>query len=207
MSKKIIDNYNYEKALYETGIELIGGTDEAGRGPLAGPVVAACVIMPKGMRIDGVDDSKKLSEKKRYELYGKIMENAISVGVGIVDEKVIDEINILNATKRAFEDAYSDLEIKPQHILIDALKGILKETPQTVIIKGDALSYQIAAASIVAKVTRDRMMIDYDKFYPEYNFKQHKGYGTKQHRQAILDYGPCPLHRRTFIKKIKGSFK
>lgn len=207
MSKKIIDNYNYEKALYETGIELIGGTDEAGRGPLAGPVVAACVIMPKGKRIEGIDDSKKVSEKKRYELYDKIMQSAISVGVGIVDEKVIDEINILNATKRAFEDAYADLEVKPQHVLIDALKGILEDTPQTVIIKGDALSYQIAAASIVAKVTRDRMMIDYDKYYPEYNFKQHKGYGTKQHRQAILDYGPCPLHRRTFIKKIKGSFK
>lgn len=204
MKKTIIDNYTYEREIYKSGIELIAGTDEAGRGPLAGPVVAACVIMPKDLRIDGVDDSKKVSEKNRYRLYDEIMKNAISVGVGIVDEKTIDEINILNATKIAFEKAYENLEIKPQHILIDALGGILKTVPQTVIIKGDSLSYQIAAASIVAKVTRDRLMIKYDSVYPKYNFSKHKGYGTKEHMQALKDFGICPIHRHSFLKNIEG---
>ncbi len=204
MNKKIIENYSYEQELYDSGLELIGGTDEAGRGPLAGPVVAACVIMPKGLRIEGVDDSKKLSEKKRYMLYDKIIENAISVGVGIVDEKAIDEVNILNATKIAFEQAYSNLQVKPQHMLIDALKGLFGNTPQTVIIKGDSLSYQIAAASIVAKVTRDRIMIEYDAKYPEYNFRQHKGYGTSDHINVLKQHGACPIHRRSFLKNIDG---
>lgn len=202
--KKTLDNYIYERELYTRGIELIAGTDEAGRGPLAGPVVAACVIMPKDHRIDGVDDSKKVSEKNRYRLYDEIMKNAISVGVGIVDEKTIDEKNILNATKIAFEKAYDDLSIKPQHILIDALGGILKTVPQTVIIKGDSLSYQIAAASIVAKVTRDRLMIKYDSVYPKYNFSKHKGYGTKEHMQALREFGICPIHRHSFLKNIEG---
>lgn len=204
MKKTLVDNYIYERELYTSGIELIAGTDEAGRGPLAGPVVAACVIMPKDNRIDGVDDSKKVSEKNRYRLYDEIMKNAISVGVGIVDEKTIDEINILNATKIAFEKAYDDLSIKPQHILIDALGGILKTVPQTVIIKGDSLSYQIAAASIVAKVTRDRLMINYDSVYPKYNFSKHKGYGTKEHMQALREFGICPIHRHSFLKNIEG---
>lgn len=204
MKKTLVDNYIYERELYTSGIELIAGTDEAGRGPLAGPVVAACVIMPKDHRIDGVDDSKKVSEKNRYRLYDEIIKNAISVGVGIVDEKTIDEINILNATKIAFEKAYDDLSIKPQHILIDALGGILKTVPQTVIIKGDSLSYQIAAASIVAKVTRDRLMINYDSVYPKYNFSKHKGYGTKEHMQALREFGICPIHRHSFLKNIEG---
>lgn len=180
----------------------LAGIDEAGRGPLAGPVVVGCVILPKESFIEGINDSKKISEKKREVLYEQIIKEAISWGVGIIDQNEIDEINILNATKKALTIAISQLEIKPQHILVDALHGInTLQIPYTSIIKGDATSYSIAASSIIAKVTRDRIMYEWDKVYPQYGFAKHKGYGTASHIQAIKEYGPCPLHRKSFIRK------
>src|SRR5574344_2775203 len=186
----------YEKELYKNNIKLIGGIDEAGRGPLIGPVVAACVILPVNFYNERINDSKKLSEKLREELYDVIMKNAISVGVGIVDEKVIDKINILEATKLAMKDSINNLSIKPQHLLIDAVK-LDVDIPSTSIIKGDALSESIASASIIAKVTRDRMLIELDKLHPEYGFKKNKGYGTKMHIDAIKKYGVLKEHRKT----------
>ena len=184
-------------------VELLAGIDEAGRGPLAGPVVVGCVIMPKDSFIEGVNDSKKVSEKKREKLYDEITGNAISWGVGIIDEKEIDRINILNATKEALTMALKTMEKKPEKILVDALTGIdTIGIPYTSIIKGDATSYSIAAASIIAKVTRDRLMRKYDTQYPEYGFAKHKGYGTKQHIEAIKEYGPCTIHRKSFISNI-----
>lgn len=172
-------------------------------GPLAGPVVVACVIMPKDSMIEGVNDSKKVSEKKREKLYDIILEEAIDYGVGIVDQKEIDKINILNATKKALHLSVESLKIKPQLILVDALTGIdTCNIPYKSIIKGDATCYNISTASIIAKVTRDRIIREWDEVYPQYGFAKHKGYGTAQHIQAIREYGPCPLHRKSFLKNI-----
>jgi ribonuclease HII len=184
-------------------IKYICGIDEAGRGPLAGPVVVASVIMPRDSKIEGVNDSKKVSEKKREELYDKILEEAISYGVGIIDEKEIDEINILEATKKGLTNSLKELTTKPDLILVDALKGInTLGIPYNSIIKGDALCYSISAASIIAKVTRDRIMRQWDEIYPQYGFEKHKGYGTKAHIDAIKEYGLCPIHRRSFTKNF-----
>ena len=192
-----------EKEIYETGIETICGIDEAGRGPLAGPVVVAAVIMPKDSMIEGVNDSKKVSEKKREVLYDQILEEAIAYGVGIIDQKEIDDLNILNATKKGLTTAIKELKVKPERILVDALNGIdTLGIPYTSIIKGDAKSYSIAAASIIAKVTRDRIMREWDELYPMYGFEKHKGYGTKMHIDAIKEHGLCPLHRLSFVKNI-----
>ena len=194
----------YEKEARSKGIVLVAGMDEAGRGPLAGPVVAAAVILNPENPVYGVDDSKKLSPKKRAALKLEIEEKAISVGVGIVDVETIDSINILEATKLAMKKAVAQLNPQPELLLIDAVQ--LKDLPiaQQPIIKGDALSVSIAAASIIAKETRDEMLKAYDELYPEYGFASHKGYGTKQHMDAIRNLGPLPIHRKTFIKNIVG---
>lgn len=193
-----------EEEIYNTGVEKICGIDEAGRGPLAGPVVVAAVIMPRESFIEGVNDSKKVSEKKRETLYEKIINEAIAWGVGIIEQKEIDEINILNATKKGLTMAIKELKVKPDRIIVDALDRIdTLGIPYTPIIKGDAKCYSIAAASIIAKVTRDRIMRQWDEIYPMYGFEKHKGYGTAMHMQAIREYGLCPLHRRSFTKNIK----
>ena len=193
----------YEEDCFNRGIELVAGIDEAGRGPLAGPVVAAAVILPKHALIEGVNDSKKISEKKREKLYDDIINAAIAWGVGIVDNNVIDEINILNATRMAMHNAIEALKVKPEYILIDAEKKVdTNGIPFMPIIKGDALSISIAAASIVAKVTRDRMMREYDEIFPMYGFEKHKGYGTKMHTEAIKEHGMCMIHRKSFLKNI-----
>lgn len=187
----------FENELYESGIKYIAGIDEVGRGPLVGPVVTAAVILPRDFYDERINDSKKLTEKKRELLYDVIMENAVSVGIGISSEDVIDEINILEATKKAMIEAVNNLNVKPEHLLIDAVKLNI-DIPQTSIIKGDAKSESIAAASIIAKVTRDRMMIELDKLHPEYDFKHNKGYGTRKHIEAIEKYGIIKEHRKTF---------
>ncbi|MBR4177945.1 MAG: ribonuclease HII [Bacilli bacterium] len=187
----------YENELYSKGINYIAGIDEVGRGPLVGPVVTAAVILPKDFYDERINDSKKLTEKKRELLYDVIMENAISVGIGMSSEKVIDKINILEATKKAMLEAINNLNVKPEYLLIDAVK-LDADIPQLSIIKGDAKSESIAAASIIAKVTRDRMMIELDKKHPEYDFKHNKGYGTKKHIDALYKYGPLKEHRKTF---------
>ena len=193
-----VDLYQYEKELWKNGINLIAGMDEVGRGPLIGPVVTACVILPKDFVLEGLTDSKKLSEKKREEFYDYIMEHAISVGIGMMDETVIDEVNIYEATKLAMYQAVEKSKVKPEHVLIDAMKLDKLEMPSTSIIKGDAKSISIAAASVIAKVTRDRMMIELDKKYPMYGFKSHKGYPTKKHIEAIKEYGLIDGYRKTF---------
>lgn len=193
-----VDLYQYEKELWKNGINLIAGMDEVGRGPLIGPVVTACVILPKDFVLEGLTDSKKLSEKKREEFYDYIMEHAINVGIGMMDEKVIDEVNIYEATKLAMYQAVEKSKVKPEHVLIDAMKLDKLEMPSTSIIKGDAKSISIAAASVIAKVTRDRMMIELDKKYPMYGFKSHKGYPTKKHIEAIKEYGLIDGYRKTF---------
>lgn len=190
-----------EAEFFDKGIKYIAGIDEAGRGPLAGPVVVASVIMPEDSMIEGVNDSKKISENKREKLYEIIIKEAITYSVGIVYQEEIDDINILQATKKALTMAVEHLEVKPNVILVDALTGIdTLGIPFESIIKGDAKCYSIAAASIIAKVTRDRIMREWDKVYPEYGFASHKGYGTAKHIAAIKEYGPCPLHRKTFLK-------
>ena len=192
-----------EEEIHNSGVEYICGIDEAGRGPLAGPVVVAAVIMPKDSMIEGVNDSKKVSEKKREKLYELIIEEAISYSVGIVDQNEIDRINILNATKAGLTEAVRTLKVKPELILVDALTNIdTCGVPYQSIIKGDAKSYSIAAASIIAKVTRDRIMREWDKVYPQYGFEKHKGYGTAAHISAIKENGLCPLHRLSFVKNI-----
>lgn len=192
-----------EEELYIKGFKNICGIDEAGRGPLAGPVVVAGVIMPKDSMIEGVNDSKKVSEKKREKLYDQIIEEAVSYSVSIIGQDVIDEINILNATKAGVTEVVSGLDVKPDLILVDALTHInTKGIPYDSIIKGDAKCYNIAAASILAKVTRDRIMREWDKVYPQYGFSAHKGYGTAKHISAIKEYGLCPIHRRTFTKNF-----
>lgn len=187
----------FETELYNKGINFIAGIDEVGRGPLVGPVVTCAVILPKDFYDERINDSKKLTEKKRELLYDVIMENAISIGIGISSPSVIDEINILNATKKAMIEAINNLSVKPEHLLIDAVKLDI-DIPQTSIIKGDAKSESIAAASIVAKVTRDRMMVLLDEKYPMYDFKHNKGYGTKKHIEALYKYGPISEHRKSF---------
>lgn len=205
-----VDLYKYEKELWNSGINLIAGIDEVGRGPLIGPVVTACVILPKDFVLDGLTDSKKLSEKKREIFYEYIMNNAISVGIGMMDNNVIDEVNIYEATKLAMYQAVDNCKIKPEHILIDAMKLDKLEVLSTSIIKGDAKSISIAAASVIAKVTRDRMMIELDKKYPMYGYKSHKGYPTKKHIEAIMKYGLIDGYRKTFkpiSEIIKNSCK
>ena len=182
--------------------QYICGVDEAGRGPLCGPVAAAAVIMPKGSCIEGVNDSKKLTEKKREALYEEIIKEAIAYHVCLIDNCEIDEINILNATLKAMENAINGLSQKADFALIDGNRNKGITTPNKTVVKGDAKSYSIACASILAKVTRDRLMVEYDKIYPEYGFTKHKGYGTKAHYEAIQQYGITPIHRQTFLKKI-----
>ena len=190
-----------EKELRKKGFSTICGIDEAGRGPLAGPVVVASVIMPADSMIEGVNDSKKVSEKKREKLYDQILEEAISYGVGIIGQDEIDEINILQATYEAMRMAIGNLKVQPDLLLNDAVTIPEVEIPQVPIIKGDAKSVSIAAASIIAKVTRDRLMVEYDKVLPGYDFASNKGYGTKKHIEGLKELGPSPIHRRTFIKK------
>ena len=190
-----------EKELYNKGFEYICGIDEAGRGPLAGPVVVASVIMPEDSMIEGINDSKKISEKKREKLYDQIIEEAISYGISIIGQEEIDAINILNATKEGLTNSLKELKVKPDLIIVDALTHIdTLGIPYESIIKGDAKCYSISAASILAKVTRDRIMREWATIYPQYGFEQHKGYGTAKHISAIKEYGPCPIHRKTFIK-------
>ena len=191
------DNYRYERNLNNEGYKLIGGVDEVGRGPLVGPVVAACVILPVGYKLDGLTDSKKLSEKKREEYYKIIMRDAIAVGVGEISAKVIDEVNIYEASKLAMLEAIKSLKVKPDYLLIDAMKLDI-DIKQTSIIKGDFLSQSIAAASVIAKVTRDHMMDDLDKIHPEYEFAKHKGYPTKRHIELLQKYGPLENYRFTY---------
>ena len=192
-----------ENKLYEKNIKLICGIDEAGRGPLAGPVVVGVVILPENSFIEGVNDSKKVSEKKREKLYEEIVKESIDYSVGIVDQKTIDEINILNATKLGVKLALEGLKQKPEIIMVDALNNIdTLGIPYISVIKGDAKNYCIAAASIIAKVTRDRIMREWDEVYPAYGFAKHKGYGTAEHIRIIKEIGPCILHRKSFIKNF-----
>lgn len=197
----------YEENLYNEGLKYICGIDEAGRGPLAGPVVIGAVVMPRESKLEFMNDSKKVTAKRRDILYDEIVSSAIAYGVGIISQEEIDEINILNATKKGLHVALGQviekLNTKPDIVLVDALReidtyGITYES----IIKGDATCYSISAASIIAKVTRDRIMEEWDKIYPMYGFSKHKGYGTKAHIEAIKQYGPCPLHRKSFIKNF-----
>ena len=209
--ERLLNLKKEEKALYEKGIVSICGIDEAGRGPLAGPVVVACSLMPKDSMIEGVNDSNKNGEKKRERIYEEIIKEAIAYGVGIINQEEIDRINILNATKKGLTIAIKELEEKlekqnlkrPEVILVDALTGIdTLGIPYKSIIHGDAISYSIACASIIAKVTRDRIMKQMDEIYPQYGFAKHKGYGTAAHMQAIRENGLCPIHRRSFVKNI-----
>ena len=193
----MIDNYKYERELNKHGIKLIAGVDEVGRGPLIGPVVATAVILPTNFKLDGLTDSKKLSEKKREQFYQIINDEAIAIGIGIIDEKRIDEINIYEATKEAMYMAIDNLKAKPEHILIDAMPLNL-DIPTTSIIKGDLLSISISAASVIAKVTRDHMLYEMDKEYPMYDLKNNKGYGTKKHIEAIKKYGITKYHRLSY---------
>lgn len=197
--------WEYERQAKSNGYTLVAGVDEAGRGPLAGPVYAAAVILKEDAVIDGINDSKKLSEKKREELYDVIIENAVAYAVYGVDEKVIDEINILNATHMAMRGAVESLHKKADYVLIDgnSIKGM--KTPHETIVKGDAKSISIAAASILAKVSRDRYITKMAEKYPEYGFEKHKGYGTKLHTDMILEHGSSPIHRKSFLKKLLGD--
>lgn len=192
------DLLKYEKELYKKGITLIGGVDEVGRGPLVGPVVAACVILPVNYKLSGLDDSKKLSEKKREKFYDIIMKDAIAVGIGVVDAKKIDEINILEASRLAMKLAIENLNVKPEFVLSDAMKLDNIDIPYEAIIHGDSLSLSIAAGSVIAKVTRDRMMYELDEKYPEYGFAQHKGYPTKKHLENLQKYGILSNYRFTY---------
>ena len=201
--ERLIKLKEIEEEWHKKGFEFICGIDEAGRGPLAGPVVVAAVIMPKDSKIEGVNDSKKVSEKKREKLYDEITNEAIAWGVGIINQNEIDDINILNATKKGLTLSLEELQTKPDLILVDALEKIdTLGIPYEAIIKGDAKCYSIAAASIIAKVTRDRIMRQWAEVYPEYGFEKHKGYGTKAHIEAIREFGICPLHRKSFVKNF-----
>ncbi len=207
MKEKEIERLNNlkeeENKLYKQNIKYICGIDEAGRGPLAGPVVVGAVILPENSFIEGVNDSKKISEKKREKIYEQIIEEAIAYSVGIVDQKKIDEINILNATKLGVKIALEGLKQKPEIILIDALNNIdTLGIPYISVVKGDTKNYCISAASIIAKVTRDRIMREWDEIYPIYGFARHKGYGTAEHIRIIKENGACKLHRKTFIKNF-----
>ena len=199
-------DYTYEYNAVLQGFKKICGIDEAGRGPLAGPVYAAAVILPLGLEIDGLNDSKKLTEKKREQLFDVICEKAIAYSVGIATEKEIDEINILNATFLAMHRAVEGLSVKPDYALIDGNQfPKIPSIKEEIVIKGDAKSMSIAAASIIAKVSRDRFMLEMTDKYPEYCFEKHKGYGTKLHYEKILEYGPSPIHRMSFLKKLYGG--
>ena len=191
-------NYIYEQRFWKKGIEYVAGVDEAGRGPLAGPVVAAAVMFRPGDWIDGVDDSKKLSPSQREVMFQLIRERALGIGIASVSHTVIDKVNILKATMRAMAQAVSKLHPSPRHLLVDGPRYDTKTIPYTPIVDGDAKCFSIAAASIVAKVTRDRLMAEFDKKFPQYGFAQHKGYATQEHRDAILRFGPCEIHRRSF---------
>ena len=197
-----IDLWLYETEAFDAGIKLICGVDEAGRGPLAGPVCAAAVILPPGLEIPGLNDSKKLTDKKRRELYDIIIEQAVSYGIAFASEQEIDEINILQATFLAMERAIQKLSPQPELALIDGNRTKDFGLPVRTIVKGDSLSASIAAASILAKVTRDRLMEEYDAQYPQYGFAVHKGYGTKRHYEALREFGPSPIYRKTFLKKF-----
>ena len=187
------------------GLHLICGVDEAGRGPLAGPVCAAAVILPEHLQIPGLNDSKKLTDKKRRELFPVIQEQAIAYGIGLASESEIDEINILQATFLAMRRALDQLTVRPEIALIDGNRETDFGLPVKTVVKGDSLSANIAAASILAKVTRDNIMVELAQQYPEYGFEIHKGYGTKAHYEALRTYGPCPIHRKTFLKKFYGE--
>ena len=194
-----------ETELHRQGYVNIAGVDEVGRGPLAGPVVAAAVVLPEDFDVLGIDDSKKLSEKRREELFDVILEKAVAWGIGMADHSTIDEINILQATKLAMKDAIADLSGKLEgidYVIFDAVKINDLKLPQEAVIKGDSKILAVAAASIVAKVTRDRMMVAYAEEYPSYGFEKNKGYGTKQHYEGIARQGICPIHRKTFLKKV-----
>lgn len=193
-----IDRYRFEQEATAQGFQAVAGIDEAGRGPLAGPVVAAAVILPVGLRINGVNDSKQLSAHQREQLFKQITATALTIGIGRVDAATIDRINILQATRLAMLQAVEALTIQPDRLLIDGISTIDLPVPQLTIKQGDSLSASIAAASIIAKVTRDRLMADYDTQYPLYGFIRHKGYGSQQHLEALRLHGPCPIHRRTF---------
>ena len=196
----------WERKLWKKGTKLIAGIDEAGRGPLAGPVVAAAVIFPEKIKPFNLNDSKKLTPNQRENLYDVIWDEALAVGVGYSNEKIIDEINILQATYRAMREAIASLQISPEHVLVDGREIPGLHIKQTAIVGGDGKCFSIAAASIIAKVTRDRLMIEYDRKYPNYNFAQHKGYPTKKHIQAILKHGLCPIHRISFRIKNKEHY-
>ena len=195
-------DYSFEHEAYLKGYTAVCGIDEAGRGPLAGPVYAAAVWLPEGLVIDGLNDSKKLSEKKREALFDVIKENAVAYGIGFADEKEIDEINILQATYLAMRRAYDNMQKACDYVLIDGNRMPPMPVPGETIVKGDAKSPSIAAASILAKVSRDRVMLEYAKQYPEYHFEKHKGYGTKLHYEALREYGPCEIHRPSFLRKM-----
>ena len=197
-------DYTYEHNAYLRGFTAVCGIDEAGRGPLAGPVCAAAVLLPEGLVIDGLNDSKKLSGKKRELLFPVIQENALAFGIGFADEKEIDEINILQATFLAMRRAFDAMQRRCDYVLVDGNRMPPMPVPGETVVKGDAKSPSIAAASILAKVSRDRVMLEYAKQYPEYQFEKHKGYGTKAHVEALRAFGPSPIHRRTFLKKILG---
>jgi ribonuclease HII len=200
-----MDLWFYERQAFAEGFQRIAGIDEAGRGPLAGPVVSAAVILPRNFDHRGIDDSKKLSPLKRHELYGRIYSRAVSIGIGIVDPPEIDRINILHASLLAMTMAAANLNPQPDCIFIDGPFRIDSDLPQKTITRGDSLSVSIAAASIVAKVTRDQLMESYDLYYPHFEFARHKGYPTKAHREAIFRFGCCPIHRKTF-KGVKEFF-
>lgn len=200
-----INMWEIENRYFEKGVVTICGVDEAGRGPLAGPVCAAAVILPPHLEIPGLTDSKKLSDKRRRELYPIIMEQAVAYGIGLASHEEIDKINILQATFLAMERALAQLKVKPEQALIDGNRQKDFGLPVETIVKGDSLSASIAAASVLAKVTRDDIMIAMSQKYPGYGFEIHKGYGTKAHYQALQDMGPCPIHRMTFLKKLYGG--
>lgn len=197
--------WEIEDTLYETGAKIICGVDEAGRGPLAGPVCAAAVILPPHLEITGLNDSKKLTDKRRRELFPVIIDNALAYGIGFADHTEVDEINILQATYLAMERALSQLAVKPDIALIDGNRAKDFGLPVQTVVKGDSLSANIAAASVLAKVTRDDVMLKMAEHYPEYGFEVHKGYGTKAHYEAIAQHGPCAIHRMTFLKKLYGT--
>ncbi len=204
-TERVLALYEIENSYRSKGFTDIAGVDEAGRGPLAGPVYAAAVILPESTVIKGIDDSKKLSEKRREELFDEITEKAVAYNIFSVDEKRIDEINILNATFEAMNGAVNGLNVKPDFVLIDGNRIAGMTLPHATVVKGDSKSISIAAASILAKVSRDRFISKIAEKYPEYGFEKHKGYGTKAHTDAILKYGPCEIHRKTFLKKLLGG--
>ena len=202
MTESKTDLWVLENARYSDAIQCICGVDEAGRGPLAGPVYAAAVILPRGLVIEGLNDSKKLTEKRRETLYDVIVEQAVAYGIGSADEKEIDEINILQATFLAMRRAIARLSVRPDLALIDGNRDSDFGVPAETVIGGDGKSANIAAASILAKVTRDRVMLEYAAQYPQYGFDVHKGYGTKRHYEALREFGPCPIHRQSFLRKF-----